>query len=52
MLTRMLYGRAHSDPTCAATGCAWHCASDSGTSFAGTRWPRWLWSVTRLVLLD
>jgi hypothetical protein len=22
----------NSDPTCAATGCAWYCASDSGTS--------------------
>lgn len=29
---RVRYVRAHSDPTCVATGCAWRCTSGIGTS--------------------
>src|SRR5947209_6531620 len=45
------YARAHSDSTCAATGCAWHCASDA-ERVAVTQWPPQLWSVTTVGFLS
>ena len=47
----MLYGRAHSDPILRGHRLCMALHLRQRSEFAGTRWPQWLWSVTRLVFL-